>query len=112
MKNKGQALVEFIIVLPILLLILTTIIDFSNIMYNKYSMENSIETITELYKKNKTDELNSFAIKEKVTFTSNKDDKLITLTITRDISIITPGLQLILKNPYPVKVKRVIYDEK
>ena len=39
MKNsKGQALVEFIIVLPILLLIIMAIIDFGHIFTKKYSL--------------------------------------------------------------------------
>ena len=35
-NNKGQALVEFIIVLPILLLIIISIVDFGNIISKKY----------------------------------------------------------------------------
>jgi len=39
-NNKGQALVEFIIILPIFLLLIISIIDFGNIISKKYSLEN------------------------------------------------------------------------
>ena len=36
-KNKGQALVEFIIIIPVLLLLLMGMIDFGNIIHKKYA---------------------------------------------------------------------------
>ena len=35
-NNKGQALVEFIIILPIFLLLIISVIDFGNIISKKY----------------------------------------------------------------------------
>ena len=40
MNNKGQALVEFIIVAPILLLIFVALIDIGNIFLKKYDLNN------------------------------------------------------------------------
>ena len=44
-KPSGQALVEFIIIVPILLLILMGIVDFGNIIYQKYRLEGSLDTL-------------------------------------------------------------------
>ena len=35
--NHGQALIEFIIIIPVLLFILFAIVDIGNIIYQKYS---------------------------------------------------------------------------
>ena len=42
MNKKGQALVEFILILPVLLLILMAMIDIGNIFLKKYELENSL----------------------------------------------------------------------
>ena len=38
----------------------------------------------------------------------NTDNETLTFYLSRNVEIITPGLNLILSNPYPVEVKRVI----
>ena len=47
--NKGQALVEFIIILPVALLLVLGVIDFGNIIYKKYTLENDLNTVVDLY---------------------------------------------------------------
>ena len=56
MKNRGQALVEFILIVPIFLLILLAIIDFGNIFKTKYDLQNDLDLIAELYKDEKIDD--------------------------------------------------------
>ena len=53
-NNKGQALIEFVIILPIILVILLYIIEFGRITLKKYDLESNMELITELYKEKKT----------------------------------------------------------
>ena len=48
-SNKGQALVEFIMIIPIFIFILLAIVDFGNIIYQKYQLENNIDTIADMY---------------------------------------------------------------
>ena len=45
-KNSGQALVEFVIILPIILVILLYIIEFGRITLKKYDLESNMELIT------------------------------------------------------------------
>lgn len=112
MKNhKGQALVEFIVILPILLTIILGAVDFGNIIYKKYHLENDLDLIVDLYKQNKTNEINNYVNEKEISFKFNKKNNLTTITLSKNINIITPGLNVVLKNPYTIKVDRVIYEE-
>ena len=42
-QNKGQALVEFILVLPLIMMIIFVVIDFSNVFYQKNKLEDEKE---------------------------------------------------------------------
>ena len=41
-----------IIILPVFLLIMLAVIDFGNIISKKYSLENSLDTVTDMYLSN------------------------------------------------------------
>ena len=53
-KNKNaQALVEFVLILPIIIMIIFIIIDFSNILYQKNHLEGTLSDVTDALKKTK-----------------------------------------------------------
>ena len=114
MNKKGQALVEFVIILPVLLMILFVMIDFGLIIYNKSKLENKINDVVEMISNNESDEDIKLFINEgqnrkttyKVIEGKNKTIKLFT-----SVNIITPGLNIVLDNPYKIEVSRVIYNE-
>lgn len=110
-KNSGQALVEFIIIVPILLLMLLGIVDFGNIVYQKYSLESNLDTAVSLYQNNNQTDLAEYLLQEelKIDYQSNGD--FVTIILTKKINIMTPGLNIILKEPYEIKVERTIYYE-
>ncbi|MDD2518448.1 MAG: pilus assembly protein [Bacilli bacterium] len=110
MNNKGQALVEFVMILPIFLFIALGMIDFGNILYQKYQLENHLDNVVDLYKENKNVDINAYVLKHKLEFTNRLDGEFNHLVISKKINITTPGLNLILKNPYQVKVERYIYE--
>ena len=89
MNRKGQALVEFILVFPLLLLVLFAIIDFGLIINKKNELENKSVDIVTLLKNGKS-------IEE------------IKIIISEDVNVMTPGLNLVLGNPYRVEVERNI----
>ena len=114
MKKNGQALVEFIIILPLIIYLIMGVIDFCLILYNKNNLESKMEDVVSLYKEGKTaDEINTFVGKDikntSVTITS--DDKYTTISVIKKEQIITPGLNKVLGSPYKVKVERVILNE-
>ena len=109
-NNKGQALVEFILVLPVILAILLVIIDLGKIFNEKNTLENTSIDIIELYKNGKSiDEIKSKY--SDISITTNMEDNYLTLKLKKEIEIIAPGLNIVLDNPFIVEVERVVYYE-
>lgn len=111
MKNKGQALVEFIIILPILLLLLLGVIDFGNILYKKYTLENDLDYVVELIKQDKTVEINYYLQTKNITSSIENKSNTITIALTKKVVVNTPGLNKILGKNYTIEAKRVIVNE-
>jgi Flp pilus assembly protein TadG len=114
MKKNGQALVEFIIILPLIIYIIMAAVDIAVIMYNKNNLESKMDDVISLYKEGKTvNEINTFLNKDldNVSFNVSSDNKYTTITVIKKQEILTPGLDKILGNPYKVKVERVILNE-
>ncbi len=110
-NNKGQALVEFVIVVPILIFIIMAIIDFGNITIKKINLENNLESIVALYEKNDLNEINNLAIKENISLSYNTNQDLTTITLRQNVKIFTPFLNIALGTNYSLEVSRVIYEE-
>ena len=115
MNKKGQALVEFVIVLPILIMILFATIDFGLIIYNKSKLESKLNDVVNMIKNDESEEIiEKFINKEasrKTTYKIVEDGKYITVKLFTSVEIMTPGLNKILDNPYKISVSRVIYDK-
>ncbi len=110
----GQALVEFVILLPIFIFMLFAIIDFGKILYTKNNLESKMDDVITLYESKKnveeiTEDLN--LTKEKISLGKETDNAYTYFILNKEVEILTPGLNLILKNPYQASVKRVIYNE-
>ncbi len=110
MNKKGQALVEFILILPVFLFITLTIIDFGNILYQKYKLENDLDFIATLYENKKNDEINNYVTANKLTIKYNQIENYQNIEITKMINITTPGLNLIMGNPYYISASRFVYE--
>ena len=111
-NSKGQALVEFVIILPIILMILFIIIDFSNMFYQKNHLESILNDVVE-YKEN--GKSNSY-IKDKVNDSSisisyKKIDDSLDIKITKKVNLITPFSSLFFDNPFVIKTERMILYE-
>ena len=52
-NNRGQALVEFIMILPILILFIMAVFDFANILLKKNEMNDILNDVVSLYENNK-----------------------------------------------------------
>ncbi|MCI8575379.1 MAG: pilus assembly protein [Bacilli bacterium] len=113
-KKKGQALVEFIIILPIFLFLLFAIIDFGKILYTKNNLETKMDEVIEDYKNDiSIDTINNQLKKknENQWVELKNEENFLTFSLKEEISIITPGLNLILKNPFEVTTERSIKNE-
>lgn len=114
MNKKGQALVEFVIILPIFIFMLLGIIDIGKVVIARTEAESQLAEALSLYHKHKTyDEIISLMnLQEqemKLEVTSN--NKTLTFLIEKDVEVVTPGLGVILGNPCKVEAKRVIVNE-
>ena len=109
MNKRGQALIEFVLILPVLLLLVFALIDFGRIIVCKNHLEGVMNEVSVLpdeeitaYLKKDTDYKISYSVKM---------DEYRNITLTTKLDLITPGLKNILKNPYEVKVERSIVYE-
>ena len=112
MKNKrGQALIEFILIIPVLVLFILGMFDIGNIIYKKYQLENNLDYIVDLYRVSKNIELQKYINSENITMDTTEDTEYTTITISKKITIITPGLSKILGSPYSITTDRIIINE-
>ena len=111
LNNKGQALVEFVIIAPILIFIIMSIIDVGNIVLKKMKLEDNLNTVVELYEKGNYEVISSLSNKESFNYDLNKQNNMTVITLKQDIKVNTPILNLILKDNYKIKTSRTIYDE-
>lgn len=111
MNRKGQALVEFVLILPIFILMLFAIVDFGMILSKKNELENiSVDVVTMIKNSDNIDDIKN--LYPKVEININSDDKYTKIIISDDVDIMTPGLNRILGNPYNIKVERTIPNVK
>ena len=113
MNKKGQALVEFIIILPILIFILFAIIDFGLISYNRNKMENLITDISKMYSNNESvEEIESFISSndKDISVSFKNEEKYVNIILDKKYDYITPGLNKIF-NTSDIKIERKIYNE-
>ena len=113
MNKKGQALVEFVILLPVLIMMIFIAIDFSIITYNKLKLENKLNDVINIVYDSTEEEIKKYINKdnENIDYYITKKDNYRTIHLTKEINIITPGLNIILDNPFKIKVSRVIYEK-
>ena len=109
MKEKGQALIEFILILPIILLVFVALIDIGNIFLQKYNLNDSLETVTELYQNDKQKELKAYVANENLIYDESKNGDMIKLTLKKKISINAPGLNNVLGKEYTAEASKSIY---
>ena len=108
MKNrKGQALVEFVLILPIIIILLLGLIDIGRVFIHKSELENNVTDIINLYQ---SDKLSINGLKKefakrniKVKVSKNETTDFITIEASSRLSFVTPFLK-----SYDFKVKRVL----
>lgn len=113
MNKKGQALVEFIIILPVLIMLFFGAIDFGRIVIRKNELENISSDVVKMYKEgNSYEKIESFLKENNENNTlsiKNKDNQYVEFNLQSELSFVTPGLGKILGEPYVINSKRVIY---
>lgn len=112
--KRGQALVEFVIILPIFIFLLLAIIDIGKMISIKNQLESTMSSVIEEYEsQNSIQEIEQKLKKEhtKILLETNEDNGFMTIYLKEEISILTPGLNLLFPSPYQVTVERSIKNE-
>lgn len=110
-KTSGQALVEFIMVLPVFLLLVFAAIDFGTIIYEKYRLQNDLDIIKELYEQGKEQQLSHYISDHKLSLMFEDTEQYTIITVSKKVDIVTPGLNRVLSNPYSVEESVTILHE-
>lgn len=110
-KKNGQALVEFVILMPLLLWLILGFVDFGTILYQRYHLESDLDLVSELYRNQKTEEILSYGRKNNlnISYLTETNSSMITIQLSKKIKLVTPGAQLIFQNPFPIEVSKVVY---
>ncbi len=110
-NKKGQALIEFILILPIIILLLLAMMDIGKIFLTQSQLENDVENclVTITADEKTLEEIKSIFKQQQieVELLENQTTNFLTIQAKREINFITPLFNQILKN-YQVQVKRVI----
>lgn len=109
-NNKGQALVEFIIVLTILLLLIMTIIDLGNIFVKKYSIENDLDVVYDMYKSGDNNGINTYVKEKGLEINYETKEEFLVINLTKTTKINTPILNNILGHDYKIEASKTIYE--
>lgn len=108
MNRRGQALVEFVLILPIFLLILFTIVDFGNLLAKKNQLETESTDIVLLLRNGKSAEEVAKSYSKIEIEESVFEEKYNKIKISENITLINPFLYKILGNPCVVEVERIV----
>lgn len=110
MNRKGQALVEFVLILPIFIMLLFVIIDFGIIFSSKMSLENTSSDIVLMIKNG--DDVNSInSFYKDIDIDISSSGKYYNVLIEKEIDLITPFLGDIMGEPYVISVKKVVVND-
>ncbi len=101
MNKKGQALVEFILILPVLIFIILALVDIGKLNVMKMHLEGVLNNVDE-----STETIKDKEYKISINKQETQDGLLIELKSCT--SITTPGLNKILGNPACVTTSKII----
>lgn len=110
-NRKAQALVEFVLIIPVIVMILFIIIDFSNVFYNKNMVENLTNTSAEYIIEGKTLEEVKQTLPNGVNITLVPYGNNRKIIVSKSINFVTPFAYSFFANPYTVSEERVILNE-
>lgn len=113
-NKKGQALIEFILILPIVILLILGSIDLGRIIIKKAELENKVSDQITVWKQEKQSITNlKESLKDEntsVNIIKNETTSFITVEVKEKVTWLTPIISNILDS-YTIKVKRVVSYE-
>lgn len=109
MKNsKGQALVEFILILPVFLMILFLVIDFGRFWYLKNNLENVSTDVVLMLRNGDTMDDVSNRYKDISVSKSTYEEDYYKIVISQDMEVFTPFLSNLVDSIFKLETERII----
>ncbi len=110
-NRRGQALIEFILIIPILAIFILGMFDIGNILYKKYQLENRLDYIVDLYEENALNTMNAYIQKEGLSINIQHEQDYTTISLLKGVSFVTPGASKIFGSNYMLSTNRVVVNE-
>lgn len=110
--EKGQALVEFIIILPVTLILMFCVIDFARVISLRSNLETITQDATILYQSGKTlENIKNEIDLDGADLSITINGEYVNVTTAKTIKPITPGFSYVLSDVFSVEVSRVVRNE-
>ena len=129
-ENQGQALVEMALILPVLLLLVFGMIDFGRVFQTNLAAteasreiarvaalmgdDSAADTIIANVKTNATSALtsgNTVTVTITPSYSARTNGVAVTVVVTTSVDLITPLINTMLTNPFPVSATTIMRDE-
>ena len=109
LTKKGQALIEFVLLLPIIIILFFSSIDVINLILKKNDLSSKVNDQIVLFEENKESivDLENNLENDNIDITFKENSKSITIIAKKEIKWISPITELILKK-YAITIERVI----
>lgn len=113
MSKRGQALLEFILILPVLIMLLVGFVDYGRITYGKIKLENIMNEVIDLINLDLTSEEIETKLQVnyhqvyKVEIEHKEQEQVI--KVTQAFKLFSLGSDLVFPQPFVLKTRRVIY---
>ena len=108
-NNKGQALIEFVLVLPIFLLLIISMVDFGNIILKKYSLHDEVEKVSTMYVNH--EDYTNYIENKNMYISVNTEEEFTNITLSKDVKILCPVLIPIFGSKYRVSVEKSVLND-
>lgn len=109
LTKKGQALIEFVLLLPVILILIFSGIDVLNLILKKNDLSSQVNDQIVLLEEKKESliDLEKNLESKNIDITFKENTKSITIIAKKEVSWISPITELILKR-YTISIERVI----
>ena len=112
MNKKGQALVEFVLLIPIILMVLFVVIDFASIFYDRNHLEGILNDVVLMAQENVSEiEIKKAINDPSITYSLEKNGQFAVVKLKKEVNMITPFSNVFFESPYVIKTERTIFYE-
>lgn len=106
-NNKGQALIEFILVLPVLLFTIMALIDVASLFFSKYKLEDDLDQVVAFYEEGKMEQMQEYAKSKNIEISLYENSTFATIKLTKTQKMNTPVLK---KHLNKIETERNVYS--